>query len=73
MCRVTIDLVWCRDVMIHVPQPAKACAEFCRVLKPGGRALVYQMLATALLEPGLWHVYAMIGQLTRTALLLSKP
>ena len=47
----TIDLVWCRDVMIHVPQPAKAYTEFCRVLKPGGCALVYQMFATDLLEP----------------------
>lgn len=47
----SVDLVWCRDVMIHVPEPAKAYTEFCRVLKPGGRALVYQMFATELLEP----------------------
>lgn len=47
----SVDLVWCRDVLIHVPQPATAYAEFHRVLKPGGRALVYQMFATELLEP----------------------
>lgn len=47
----SIDLVWCRDVLIHVPEPAAAYAEFHRVLKVGGRALVYQVFATELLEP----------------------
>jgi SAM-dependent methyltransferase len=47
----SVDLVWCRDVLILVPEPAAAYAEFHRVLKPGGRALVYQMHATELLEP----------------------
>jgi SAM-dependent methyltransferase len=47
----SVDLVWCRDVLIHVPEPAAAYAEFWRVLKVGGRALVYQMFATELLEP----------------------
>jgi SAM-dependent methyltransferase len=45
------DLIWCRDVLVHVPNPAAAFAEFDRVLKPGGRALVYQMFATEALEP----------------------
>jgi SAM-dependent methyltransferase len=47
----TADLVWCRDVLVHVPGLAGAYAEFHRVLKPGGRALVYQMFGTPLLEP----------------------
>ena len=37
--------------MIHAPDLGTAYAEFHRVLKPGGRALVYQMFATELLEP----------------------
>jgi SAM-dependent methyltransferase len=48
----SVDLVWCRDVLIHVPRPDTAYAEFHRVLRPGGHAVVYQMFATDLLEPG---------------------
>ena len=47
----TADLVWCRDVLVHVADLARAYAEFRRVLRPGGRALVYQMFGTARLEP----------------------
>ena len=47
----SVDLLWCRDVMIHLSNLTAAYAEFERVLKPGGRALVYQMFATDLLEP----------------------
>jgi SAM-dependent methyltransferase len=46
-----VDLVWCRDVLVHVEDLPRAYGEFRRVLKPGGRALVYQMFATELLEP----------------------
>jgi SAM-dependent methyltransferase len=48
----TADLVWCRDVLVHVPGLARAYAEFRRVLRPGGHALVYQMFGSELLEPG---------------------
>jgi SAM-dependent methyltransferase len=47
----TFDLVWCRDVLVHVAGLPRAYAEFRRVLKPGGRALIYQMYGTDLLEP----------------------
>ncbi len=47
----TFDLLWCRDVLVHVPDLRRAYAEFRRVLKPGGRALVYQMFGTEFLEP----------------------
>jgi SAM-dependent methyltransferase len=47
----SVDLVWCRDVLIHVSDLTAVYAEFQRILKPGGRALVYQMFATELLEP----------------------
>ena len=45
------DLVWCRDVLVHVADLERAYAEFRRVLRDGGRALVYQMFATDRLEP----------------------
>jgi SAM-dependent methyltransferase len=45
------DLVWCRDVLVHVADLERAYAEFRRVLRDGGRALVYQMFGTDRLEP----------------------
>jgi SAM-dependent methyltransferase len=46
----SIDFVWCRDMLNHVDLP-RALAECARVLKPGGRMLVYQTFATPELEP----------------------
>jgi SAM-dependent methyltransferase len=51
MADATVDLVWCRDVLVHVRDLRSAYNEIGRVLKRGGRALVYQMVATDLLEP----------------------
>lgn len=45
------DLVWCRDVLVHVADLRRAYREFRRVLKPGGRAIVYQMFGGEALEP----------------------
>jgi SAM-dependent methyltransferase len=45
------DLVWCRDVLCLSGDLGRAYREFRRVLRPGGRALIYQMFATSLLEP----------------------
>lgn len=45
------DLVWCRDVLVHVPDLDRVYAEFRRVLRPGGHAVIYQMFGTELLEP----------------------
>jgi SAM-dependent methyltransferase len=45
------DLVWCRDVLVHVADLERAYSEFRRVLRDGGRALVYQTFATDRLEP----------------------
>jgi ubiquinone/menaquinone biosynthesis C-methylase UbiE len=47
----SIDLIWCRDVLCLVKQVGNAYAEFRRVLRPGGRAIVYQMFSTARLQP----------------------
>lgn len=47
----SVDLVWCRDVLVHVAELHQAYAEFHRVLREGGRVLVYQMFGTDRLEP----------------------
>lgn len=47
----SFDLVWCRDVLIHVEDLESTFAEFRRVLRPGGHAVVFQMFATPWLEP----------------------
>jgi SAM-dependent methyltransferase len=47
----SLDLVWCRDVLVHVSDLDRAYEEFQRVLRPGGRVLVYQMFAGDRLEP----------------------
>lgn len=44
------DLVWCRDVLVHVESLDEAYAEFARVLRPGGRAVIHQFVATPLLS-----------------------
>jgi ubiquinone/menaquinone biosynthesis C-methylase UbiE len=45
------DLVWCRDVLEHVPDLETVFREFRRVLRPGGHAVIYQMTATDWLTP----------------------
>ncbi|MDR7251424.1 SAM-dependent methyltransferase [Nocardioides sp. BE266] len=45
------DLVWCRDVLVHVDDTDGAYAEFARVLRPGGHVVSYQVVATDLLPP----------------------
>jgi ubiquinone/menaquinone biosynthesis C-methylase UbiE len=47
----SIDLIWCRDVLCLVEQLGPVYAEFRRVLRPGARALVYQMFSTDQLQP----------------------
>ena len=58
------DVLWCRDVLVHVASLPRAFAEFRRVLKPGGRALIYQMYGTDLLEPReaawLWNAMGVV-------------
>jgi SAM-dependent methyltransferase len=45
------DLVWCREVLVLVRDLERVVREVRRVLRPGGRAVVYQMWDTDLLEP----------------------
>jgi SAM-dependent methyltransferase len=42
----SVDLVWCREVLSHVPALEAAFTEVHRVLRPGGRALVAQVCRT---------------------------
>lgn len=54
----SVDLVWCRDVLNHVDLP-RGLGECARVLRPGGRMLVYQTFATdALCEHEARRLYA---------------
>lgn len=48
----SVDLVWCREVLVLVSALDDAFSEFSRVLRPGGRGLVYQVFNAARLEPG---------------------
>jgi SAM-dependent methyltransferase len=47
----SVDLIWCRDVLVHVKDLESAFGEFRRVLRPGGHAVIYQMMATNWLTP----------------------
>jgi len=60
----SVDLVWCRDVLVHVADLERAYVEFRRVLRPGGRVLVYQAFGTDRLEPReaewLWRTFGVV-------------
>lgn len=47
----SVDVIWCRDVLEHVEDLETVFAEFRRVLRPGGTAVIYQMTATDWLTP----------------------
>jgi ubiquinone/menaquinone biosynthesis C-methylase UbiE len=45
------DLIWCRDMLVHVRDLDRTCAECARLLKPGGSWLLFATEATGLMEP----------------------
>jgi SAM-dependent methyltransferase len=47
----SVDLVWCKGSLLHVPDIDKAYSEVSRVLRRGGHALVFQKFSTPHLEP----------------------
>jgi SAM-dependent methyltransferase len=59
------DLVWCRDILVHVADLDRTYAELHRVLHDGGYALVYQTFATDRLEPReaewLWRALGVVA------------
>jgi SAM-dependent methyltransferase len=61
----SVDLAWCRDMLSHVADLPAAFAEMHRVLRDGGRALVYVMLASDRLEAReaeeLWRLGGLVG------------
>jgi SAM-dependent methyltransferase len=63
------DLIWCRDVLVHVADLVQVYAECRRVLKETGRALVYQMFGTDRLEPReaawLWATMGVVPESAR--------
>jgi ubiquinone/menaquinone biosynthesis C-methylase UbiE len=56
----SVDLIWCRDVLLHVADLDAAFSELRRVLRRGGHAVIFQMTATDWLTPAeadrLWPV-----------------
>jgi SAM-dependent methyltransferase len=69
--QATADLVWCRGALEHVADLARAYAEFHRVLRNGGYALVHQTFATERLEPReaewLWQALGVVAASTDPA------
>jgi SAM-dependent methyltransferase len=50
LASASVDLIWSRDVLSLVGDQAGVYREFRRVLKSGGRALIYQTFATSRLQ-----------------------
>ena len=45
------DLIWCRDMLVHVRGLRQGLGECARVLRPGGHMLVFTTYATGRMEP----------------------
>lgn len=63
-CAGAFDLVWVRDVLVHVESLPAAFREFRRVLRAGGPVLVFHVFGTPLLEPAeaerLWRATSVV-------------
>lgn len=47
----SVDLIWCREMLVHVEALDEALAECRRVLRPGGRIVIHDTFRTDSLEP----------------------
>lgn len=47
----SLDFIWCRDVIVRVPDIVQGFQEWARLLRPGGYMIVYERSATELMEP----------------------
>lgn len=56
------DLIWCRDVLVHVQGLRRGLRECVRVLKPGGHMVVFTTHATERMEPKeAGRIYSALG------------
>jgi SAM-dependent methyltransferase len=62
LANASVDLIWCREVLVIVEDLGAAFSECRRVLRPGGRMLIYQNCSTERLEPREAEVLAVIGR-----------
>ena len=64
----SVDLIWCRDMLVHLDQLERAFAECARTLRRGGRMLIYQQFGTDRLEPReaawLWNTMGVVPATT---------
>ncbi|MFF7636262.1 methyltransferase domain-containing protein [Kitasatospora sp. NPDC008050] len=61
-----LDVVWCERVLQHLTDPARAVAEFARVLRPGGRvALLDTDWATFILHPAAPEIRPALAAVTQ--------
>lgn len=58
----SIDLIWCREVLVLVEDLSAAFTECRRVLRPPGRMLIYQNCSTDRLEPREAELLAELGR-----------
>jgi SAM-dependent methyltransferase len=63
------DLIWCRDVLVHLADLDQVYASCRRVLRDDGHMLVYQMFGTDRLEPReaswFWTTMGVVPESTR--------
>jgi 2-polyprenyl-3-methyl-5-hydroxy-6-metoxy-1,4-benzoquinol methylase len=63
------DLIWCRDVLVHVADLDQVYASCRRVLRDNGHMLMYQMFGTERLEPReaswLWTTMGVVPESAR--------
>jgi ubiquinone/menaquinone biosynthesis C-methylase UbiE len=66
-----IDLVWCRDMLVHIEDLPRAFAECHAALRPGGHMLIYNQFGTQRLEPRegewLWRTMGVVARNTAPA------
>jgi ubiquinone/menaquinone biosynthesis C-methylase UbiE len=64
----SVDVIWCRDMLVHVEALERTFGECFRVLRSGGRMLIYQQFGTHRLEPReaawLWETMGVVPATT---------